>query len=62
MRLIRLKNVLGRTGLSRTVLYVLMSKGQFPRPTKLYPGARATGWLEEEIDAYVKDRIAERDA
>jgi prophage regulatory protein len=60
MRLIRLKTVLDRTGLSRSVVYDLMGKGVFPKPAKAYSGARANVWPEPEIDAWVSERIAAR--
>jgi prophage regulatory protein len=62
MRLIRLKAVLDRTGLSRSVVYDLMSKGEFPRPAKAYCGARSNVWPEAEIDAWVEARVADRAA
>ena len=62
MRLIRLKTVLDRTGLSRSVVYDLMGKGAFPKPAKAYSGARSNVWLETEIDAFIEARIAERSA
>lgn len=61
MRLIRLKSVLDRTGLSRSVVYDLMGKGEFPRPAKLYSGARANVWPEIEIDRWIEARVAERE-
>ncbi len=62
MRLIRLKSVLDKTGLSRSVAYDLMGKGEFPRPAKVYSGARANVWPEAEIDAWIAARVAEREA
>ncbi|MEJ0062361.1 MAG: AlpA family transcriptional regulator [Alphaproteobacteria bacterium] len=53
--ILRLKSVLSRTGLSRTVLYVLIKGGNFPPPIKL--GKRSCGWLESEIDAWIVERV-----
>lgn len=61
MRLIRLKTVLDRTGLSRSVVYDLMGKGAFPKPAKAYSGARSNVWSEPEIDAFIEGRMAERE-
>jgi prophage regulatory protein len=44
-----------KTGLSRSTLYEQMAKNMFPRPVSL--GARAVGWLESEVDAWLKARI-----
>lgn len=60
MKLIRLKTVLDRTGLSRSVLYDLMGKGAFPKPTKIYLGARANVWPEQEVDAFIESRVTDR--
>jgi prophage regulatory protein len=47
------------TGLPPSTIYDKISKGTFPRPIKL--GRRSVGWLEAEIVAWQKARIAERD-
>ena len=47
------------TGLRRSAIYDAMSKGTFPRPVPL--GAKAVGWLEDEIEAWIDARRAERD-
>ena len=57
-RLIRLKTVLYRTGLSRSGVYRLVVSGDFPQPIKLTK--RSTAWVEAEINAWVTSRIAER--
>lgn len=54
-KILRLRPVLSRTGLSRSMAYDLMAKDQFPKPISL--GARAVGWLESEIDAWIAQRI-----
>ena len=52
---LRLPTVLAQTGLSRSTLYEQMQKGVFPRPVQL--GPRAVGWLESEVNAWLKARI-----
>jgi prophage regulatory protein len=47
------------TGLPRSTIYELMARGTFPKPIRL--GARAVGWLETEIVAWQRARVAERD-
>ncbi len=54
-KIIRLREVLDRTGLSRSMAYALIEKEQFPRPVSL--GARAVGWLSSQIDAWITSRI-----
>ncbi|WP_134682435.1 helix-turn-helix transcriptional regulator [Paracoccus ravus] len=42
------------TGLSRSTIYDLMSKGQFPRPVKLT--GRAVAWPESALVAWLDSR------
>jgi prophage regulatory protein len=53
--IIRLTEVKRRTGKSRAAIYVGMSCNKFP--TSISLGARAVGWIEEEIDDWIEDRI-----
>jgi prophage regulatory protein len=57
--ILRLPGVVGRTGLSRSTIYDKVQKKEFPEPVKI--GERAVGWVEAEIDAWVKGRIEARD-
>lgn len=59
-RLLRRKEVEDRVGLARSTIYEMMSKGQFPKPVKL--GLRAVRWREDDVDAWIAARIAERNA
>ena len=58
--LLRLPQVSDRTGLSRSELYRRIANGEFPAQVKI--GARASAWNSAEIDHWVAERIAERDA
>lgn len=60
-RLLRLPEVKARTGLSRSHIYTMEQRGEFPRRVKIC-SARASGWLESEISAWIESRVAERDA
>ncbi|MCY3808963.1 MAG: AlpA family transcriptional regulator [Gemmatimonadetes bacterium] len=55
VRFLRLPEVLARTGLSRSTIYVRLEQGRFPRPVSL--GARAVGWIEAEVDDWIRERI-----
>lgn len=59
-RFIRLPEVINRTGYRRTSIYEKISEGTFPAPIKL--GPRAVAWVSEEIDKWMDERVAERDA
>jgi predicted DNA-binding transcriptional regulator AlpA len=62
MNLIRLPAVLAKTGLTRTRCYVLIAKNEFPQPVKIGgPNGRAIAFSEAEIDAWISDRMAQRE-
>ena len=46
-RLLRLREVLRLTGLSRSTLYRKLKANEFPKPVKL--GKRAVAWRESEV-------------
>ena len=56
-RFLRLPEVMARTGLSRSTIYVRLEQGCFPRPVSL--GSRAVGWVEAEVDEWMRERIVE---
>lgn len=58
--LLRLPAVKDRTGLSRSKIYELLDAGAFPKPVKL--SGRLNAWPDNEVDAWIKARIAEREA
>ncbi len=55
-QILRLPAVKQRTGLSRSTLYEMMRRGDFPKPIPL--GARAVGFIEAEVSAWIDQRIA----
>jgi prophage regulatory protein len=58
--LLRFPQVSARTGLSRSELYRRIAIGSFPAPIKI--GARASAWSSLEIERWMAERIAQRDA
>jgi prophage regulatory protein len=44
------------TGLSRSGLYAMMNKGEFPRPIRI--GIRAVAWPESAVVAWLASRPA----
>lgn len=56
-KILRLTDVKEKTGLSRSSIYLAISKGQFPRPINLT--MRAVGWLETDVHNWINRRIAE---
>jgi len=56
--ILRLPQVIERTGRGRASIYADIGKGVFPRPIPL--GGRSVGWLESEVDGWIETRIALR--
>ncbi len=54
MAILRTNDVTQKTGLSRTTLWRLERKGDFPKRIRL--GANSVGWREEEIEAWIDRR------
>jgi prophage regulatory protein len=54
LRIIRRREVLEVTGLSRATLYRLLAEGLFPRPVRLT--ANGVGWRELEIRQWLESR------
>ena len=52
-RILRLKSVLDRTGLTRSTLYRKMERGSFPRQLKL--SARCAGWRESAVTQWMRN-------
>lgn len=55
---LRLTEVMKRTGLSRSAIYLNINEGTFPQNINL--STRSVAWLESEIDAWMQDRINQR--
>ena len=53
--ILRRKQVEARTGLSRSTIYARIKSGTFPAPVSL--GPRAVGWIENEVERWISDRI-----
>jgi len=53
--IIRLPVVQQRTGLSRSEIYRREGLAQFPKRVSI--GARSVGWVESEIQEFIKERI-----
>jgi len=64
LRIIRRKQLEARTGLSRSSIYAKLRKNPkrpsdfdptFPKPISV--GAKAVGWLEHEVDAWLEGQV-----
>ncbi|EPQ1147520.1 AlpA family transcriptional regulator [Citrobacter amalonaticus] len=54
-RLIRLPEVMNRTGYGKAWIYRLINEGFFPKPIKI--GARAIAFIESEVDEWIASAI-----
>lgn len=59
-RLIRIREVIVMTGLSRASVYRMIKKGEFPSQVKL--SVRASAWVLGEVSAWVSSRVRARPA
>jgi len=59
-RLIRRKEVQVKTGLGASSIYALMKQGKFPSPIHL--SIRRVAWIESEVDSWIEERIATKNA
>ena len=58
-RVIRLLAVLEMIGMSKPSVYLKIKAGTFPQPIKL--GPKASGWLLQEVEAWIAERAKARD-
>jgi len=56
--ILRLPDVKRSTGLSRSTIYLRITRGTFPKPVSL--GGRAVGWLEAEVQQWLERRMEAR--
>ncbi|MFO1125917.1 MAG: AlpA family transcriptional regulator [Methylocystis sp.] len=57
-RIIRIKTVLARTGLSRSTVYRKIAEGTFPRPVPI--SVNGAGWHESAVNRWIADPAAYR--
>lgn len=55
-RLIRLPEVIGMTGLSRSAIYRRIANGTFP--SQIHLGSRTSAWSQREVAAWVDQQLA----
>lgn len=56
-RVLRCRDVVKLTGLSRATIYRLMVGEEFPPSHRLSPGR--VGWSEAEVEAWIRARMSE---
>jgi prophage regulatory protein len=58
-KIIRLKTVLDRTGLSRSTMYRKITEGTFPRRVPI--SIHGTGWYESAVNRWIANPAAYRE-
>ena len=53
-KLNRLPEVMRRTAMSRSSVYLAMKKGTFPKPVRI--GERAVAWRESDLQHWIDER------
>jgi len=60
VRLVRERERAAKTGVPKSSWRELMAAGKAPMPVKI--GPQAVAWVESEIDAWIAERVQEREA
>ena len=55
-KLLRLPQVLNTVGISKSTLYQLVARGDFPKPIKI--GQRASAWPESAVQRWIEMHVA----
>lgn len=56
LQILRLAQVCRMTGLSRSLVYQMEAEHRFPKRIRLTE--RAVGWLEDEVQGWLAERVA----
>ena len=56
LKILRVKQVAERVGISRALIYRYIREGKFPTGVRL--GERAVGWYEHDVDAWLASRMS----
>jgi predicted DNA-binding transcriptional regulator AlpA len=55
-RIVRPVEVRQKLGVASSTLCAMVAAGKFPKPFVIFPGGRAIGWREHEIEAWLQQR------
>jgi len=58
IKILRLPSIIELTGLSRSTIYLRISKNEFPAPVSL--GGRAVGWVEDDVNQWLAEKVEAR--
>src|SRR5437870_2336208 len=60
MRILKMREVAAKVARAESWVYAKVAEGQFPRPIGM-EGGQILGWVEAEIDEWLKALVARRD-
>lgn len=58
LKILKLSDVIKKTGLSRSTIYALLKRNEFP--VKLQLSVRSVGFLESEVDNWIECKAKAR--
>lgn len=61
-RMLKLRDVMARTTLARNTIHEMEVRGEFPKRRRLAGQGDRVGWLESEIEEWIKTRPTEEEA
>ncbi|MBI5791652.1 MAG: AlpA family phage regulatory protein [Rhodocyclales bacterium] len=61
-KVLKMSAVEEAVGGKKSKIYEEIANERFPKPIAIFGNGRARGWLSTEIQAYIDQRVAERDA
>lgn len=57
-QVLRLPDVISKTGVSRSTIYSMMDAGSFPKSIPL--GGHSIGWLEADVDSWIENQVTSK--
>jgi predicted DNA-binding transcriptional regulator AlpA len=61
-RMLKLRDVMARTTLARNTIHEMEVRGEFPKRRRLVGKGERVGWLESEIEDWIRSRPTEEEA
>ena len=58
-KILRMKDLPSRVGFAKSTIYELIKKNKFPKPFKIIPNGRASGWFENDIENWINNRASD---
>ena len=55
VKILRLNEVINRTGIPRSTIYAFMAKDRFPKQINL--GCRSVGWIDSEVNEWIEAKV-----